>query len=462
MLRKVKQSEVELIHEKTLYLLEHTGVDFEHDEIVEEFKNHGARTEGHRVFLNRNLVELAVSTLKPSFVLKTPFEEVKIGEGGQAFASASGSTRILRDGQLYDATLRDYIMARKLDATSPLINLSSSPLMYLSDIPEKESFLLKAALTLKYSKHPAVMSCADKQDAEDTITLARDFYDTDEGYYTIGIGNMISPLYYGRHNVESLLAYTRRNLPVVIACCSSPGLTSPITLSGTIIQNNAEVLAGIVMTQLVNPGAPVVYGNVTFSSNMRTAETVSWGPEVDVICHYAKAMADFYGLPFRGGGSLSSAKELDYQNGAETALALQATMDAGTDLVFHIFGEMDGLNIFSFEKYVLDEELLASMRSIQDRDLFDEELLCMESMEEVGPHGNYLAEDETVEFYQSEIFCPKLFNTSSYSTWEAKGGPSVQENAKTLVEKRLAEYELPEYTPKQQKILEDVLRGVDA
>jgi len=261
--------------------------------------------------------------------------------------------------------------------------------------------------------------------------------------------------------VESVLAYVKRGQPVVIACCSAPGLTSPISLSGTIIQNNAEVLAGLVMTQLVRPGAPVVYGNVTFTSNMRTAEPVSWGPEVGVFCRYGKAMADFYGVPFRGGGSLSSAKELDYQNGAETALSLQATLDAGTDLIFHGLGEMDGLNLFSFEKYALDEELILSLRANETRNLFDEELLCLESMEEVGPRGNYLAEDETVELYREEIFWPQLSNIGSYNAWETKGRPGVEQLAGALVEKRLAEYQPPCLNERQNKFLRSILQGID-
>lgn len=461
MLRKIKQSEIELIHEKTLYLLEHVGVDFEHKGLIETFKKKGIRTEGCRVFFDRKTVDEAVSTLLPSFVIRTPFEELKIGEGGQAFASASGCCKILRDGRMYDASMEDYIMARKLDATSPIINLSSSPLMYVPGLPDGRTEMIKGAMALKYSTHPVIMSCFGKRDAEETIELARDFYDTDEGYYTIGVGNVISPLYYNESDVEAILAYTRRNQPVVIACCSSPGMTSPITMSGTLIQNNAEVLAGIIMTQIVNPGAPVVYGNTSYTSNMRTAETVSWGPEVDVTIHYAKAMADFYGLPYRGGGSLSAAKELDFENGAETALCLAATMDAGTDFIFHVFGEMDGLNAFSPEKYVLDEELMASLLHTKDRDIFAEEFLCMESMEDVGPRGNYLTEEETVDLYKSEVFYPSLSNISTYSGWEAGGRPSVVEKAKAAVEKRLAEYEFPEYSLRQKKILDHILQGIE-
>lgn len=457
----MKRNELERIHEKTIYLLEHVGVEFEHKELLEDFRSRGIRTEGSRVFFDFETVERALAALRPSFVMKTPFEELKIGEGGQAISTASGSRKILRGGQIADPTPQDYINARKLDATSKLINLSSSPMMYVEQFPKERADLIKGALSLKYSTHPVIMSCFGKKDAEETIKLARDFYDTDEGYYTIGVGNVISPLRYSYDDVEAILAYSKRNLPVVIACCSIPGMTSPITLGGTIIQNNAEVLAGIIMTQILYPGVPVVYGNTSFISNMRKAMPVSWGAEVGLFIKYANAMADYYGLPCRSGGSLSSAKELDFQNGAETALALAATMEYETDFIFHAFGEMDCLNIFSFEKYVMDEMVLEAMNSVKNRDLFAEENISIESLEEVGPGGNFLLEEETLERYRDEIFIPSLYNINTYNDWQSEGGESVEAKAAKLVAKRLSEYEPPQYTARQNKVLAEALRGCD-
>lgn len=303
------------------------------------------------------------------------------------------------------------------------------------------------------------MSCFAKKDAEETINLARDFYDTDEGYYTIGVGNVISPLRYAKDDIEAQLAYTKRNLPVVIACCSIPGMTSPITVGGTIIQNNAEVLAGIIMTQLVNPGAPVVYGNTTYVSNMRKAMPVSWGCEEALFIQYAKAMADFYHIPCRTGGSLSMGKELDYQDGVQSAMSLMTSLDAKADFIFHAFGEMDGLNVFSFEKYVLDEETMAARKSAENIDVFSEEEMDLESIEEVGPGGNYLAEEETIMRYRTEIYYPELYNLDNYAEWDRNGRVSVEEKAKECVQKRIEEYVAPQYTEKQCAVLEKALKG---
>ena len=433
LINQIKQTDLETIHEKTLYLLEHMGVDFEHPELLELYRKQGIRTEGNRVYFDRKTVERALSTVPPSFVLKTPFEELKIGEGGQAICSASGARKILRDNQVYDPTPEDYVNIRKLDASSSMINLSSSPLTYIPAFPKERAEVIKGALTLKYSTHPVIMSCFGKTDAEETIQLARDFYDTDEGYYTIGVGNVISPMRYAKDDIEGQLAYTKRNLPVVIACCAIPGMTSPVTLGGTIVQNNAEVLAGVIMTQLVNPGAPVVYGNTTYVSNMRKAMPVSWGCE----------------------------EALFIQNGAETAMSLMTSLDVKADFIFHSFGEMDGLNVFSFEKYVLDEQIMEARKSVERIDIFSEEDMDLETIQEVGPGGNYLAEEETILRYRTEIYYPELYSLENYAEWERSGRVSVEQKAKERVEKRLKEYTAPEYTEKQRTVLKKALEGFD-
>lgn len=456
--KQIKQSEIELIHEKTLEVLANIGVVFEHQDLIDYFKRLGLKTDGFRVYFDKATVEKAISTIPPSFTMKTPYEELKIGEGGRAISTASGARNILKKGKLVAPTMEDYINIRKLDATNPAVNLSSSPLTYLPGIPIDRVDVVKAALTLKYSKHPMIASCIKKTDAEETIELARRFYGVDSGYYVVGVGNTISPLRYDKNDVEAILSYSVRNLPVVIACCSTPGLTSPITVAGTVVQNNAEVLAGLIMAQLVNPGCPVVYGNVSFGSNMRVAAPTSWGPEVAVIIQYVGAMAHHYKIPCRIGGNMSVAKEVDWQDGAQAAMSVMTTLDCGCDFFFHACGELDCFNIFSLEKYILDEELLMQRLNVEGREFITEEAINMESIEEVGPGGNYLLEDDTLELYPSEYWLPKPFSCESYDKWQADGSPSVMERAEKIVEKRLADYQAPEYTPEQMAILEEAMK----
>lgn len=133
-------------------------------------------------------------------------------------------------------------------------------------------------------------------------------------------------------------------------------------------------------------------------------------------------------------------KELDYQNGAETAMSLMTSLDVGSDFIFHSFGEMDGLNVFSFEKYVLDEQIMEARKAAEAIDIFSSEDMSLESMEEEGPGGNYLLEEETMELYREEIYYPELYNIENYDEWQRNGRISVEEKAAERVKKRLEEY----------------------
>ena len=238
-------------------------------------------------------------------------------------------------------------------------------------------------------------------------------------------------------------------------------MSSPITVAGTIVQNNAEILAGMVMTQMVNPGIPVIYGNVTYSSDLRKAIPVSWGPEVGVFIQYAKAMADFYQVPCRVGGSLSGAKQLDWQDGAETAISMMTTLDCQTDLMFQALGQMDCLTVFSFEKYLLDEELLEARLSVEEKNYITEENIHMDMIQRVGPGGSYMLEEETLELYRTELFHSSLFNCERYHDWKKQGMNSVISKAHEAVKERLEAYEPPVYDARRTRMLESVLKGLD-
>lgn len=458
---RVTEKEVKLIHERSLEILETIGVKFEHRGLLSELKKHGIKMEESKVFFDRKTVEKALQSLPASFTLETPYARLKIGEGGRAVATASGAMTILKDGELCTPTLEDFIEGRKLDDTSKIVNLLCSPFIFISGIPEEESELIKTALSIKYSKKPLIASCSSERTAAQSIDFIREFYGVDSGYYTIGVENMISPLRYCREDAGAILSYIKRDQPVSITCCSTPGMTSPITIGGTIVQNNAEVLAGMVMTQIIRPGVPVVYGNVTYSSDIRRAMPISWGPEVRAFIQYAKAMADFYKVPNRIGGSLSGAKQLDWQDGAETAISLISTIDNDCDFIFHACGELDCLNVFSLEKYVLDEELLTAYLSMEDRELITEESIDLDIMRRVGPGGTYLLEDETLKRYPTELFRPRLFNCENYYSWKHTGMPSVLLKARKLLQERLEQYEMPQYDERQNKMLEEVLSLIE-
>ena len=149
---------------------------------------------------------------------------------------------ILKDGKIQTPVMEDYIDLKKMDEASGIVNLGCVPGIYASDLMEGETELLKTALSLRYSKMPFIASCETGYSAAISIDFIKDFYQDTGEYYTLGIENISSPLRYTREDVAAILAYIKRNQPVCITCCSAPGMSSPITVAGTIVQNNAEIL----------------------------------------------------------------------------------------------------------------------------------------------------------------------------------------------------------------------------
>lgn len=150
----------------------------------------------------------------------------------------------------------------------------------------------------------------------------------------------------------STIAYAANNQPLVLACCSMAGFTSPTTLSATVIQNNAEILAGIVLSQLVRPGAPVVYGNTSTITDMSSMNLCIGAPEYQLISTAASQLEKYYKIPYRSGGGLTDAKDPDIQAGIEATTNLLLSIANGVNFILHAVGIMESFMSVSYEKWI--------------------------------------------------------------------------------------------------------------
>jgi trimethylamine--corrinoid protein Co-methyltransferase len=261
---------------------------------------------------------------------------------------------------------------------------------------------------------------------------------------------MISPLKYSRESIGAIDAYAEFNQPIVLACCASMGMTSPVTIGGTLVQTNAEVLAGIVYSQLKRAGLPVVYGNVSAALDMRYATSAIGSFEAMALIPYIKALGEFYKIPVRAGGALSDSKEADYQAGAESAMSIAATLSGGIDFAMHMAGEINSYNTYSMEKQVLDEEIIERCLFLYGADVFSDSKTDIKTIKNVGPGGQFLMEEQTLENYKESSYMPKLSNRETYAVWEASGGKSVEQAASEEVARRLASHQKPELSPRER------------
>ena len=259
----------------------------------------------------------------------------------------------------------------------------------------------------------------------------------------IGLINSLSPLSFAPEMIEALIEYGRWGQPVIITPGAMAGSTGPITPAGTLALSNAETLAGIVLAQLVNPGTPVVYGGANSHMDMRTGNMSIGGPETAQKIIAVVQLARHNGCPVRGGGSLTDASYPDAQAGYESMLNLMATVNSGADFVLHSAGILSTYLAFSYEKFVLDDEMCGMVRRSQRKIAVDADTLAYDVIASVGSGGNFLTEDHTFERCRSEFWLPDVSDRDGLHAWMSSGRANAEVRAHGRWQALLAEHEDP-------------------
>ena len=448
---RINDEKIKKLHEKTMWILENVGVEFNHPEVIDIFRTNGFKTENNKVYMTQVDFDNYLKNIPSSFKINGLESSITMGKG-PVFSGPSGALRILKGREGESLTSRDFINVQKLNDTSIATDMTNSNLFEVDDIPFKDNAKVKTALSLWLTGKPLVGFAPDKKEAVESIELAKKFFNDKFKYYILGIANVLSPLTYDENSLDAILSYVKYDQPICISCCSLPGLSSPVTVAGTIVQNNDEIMAGIILTQIMKPGTPVIYGNTSFASDMRYAGPAIGGIESSSFIPFIKGLCDFYGLPCRAGGAFTDSKEVDWQSGAESSISLYTTVMNDVDLIYHSCGELDSLNMFSYEKFLLDEQIILMMKKMHaSYELNDE--FCLESIERTGSGGNYLFEMETTMLFKKELMIPKYFQREMFDSWVMNDKPEIIETASGDIQKRIDSYKKHELNEEQNSLL---------
>jgi trimethylamine--corrinoid protein Co-methyltransferase len=272
--------------------------------------------------------------------------------------------------------------------------------------------------------------------------------------------NVISPLEFDNRMTEGLIEYAKCGLPVDIASEPQMGATSPMTIAGTLAQQTAEILAGVVLAQLVNPGTPILMGTVGAAMDMRNGSIALGGVEAGIINVAHAQMAQFYRIPSRGTGCSTESKCLDIQAGYEKAISVLMPVMAGSNMLFYP-GTMDHAKTISLESLFIDNEICGmAFRALQGVSVNDE-TLAFEVIEKVGPGGHFLAQRHSLDYLESEQFVPRLSNRQSFEDWQEGGSKDLWGFARETVKDILATH-VPSPLPedKQAELLA-IMREVE-
>lgn len=458
------EDDAQFVHEQSLKVLAETGCVFDDEKALDIFKKHGAKVDGHTVYFTKELVDKALSTVVDSLELYRPDGTVyQMGKGSRTMCTAGSPPYILEDGKFRFAVMDDYVRICKLVQTSNCLDMTHLNLCDTYDIDRNERAYHMMAALLRYTTLPiSVTSLMTAK--EDTGMVATRLIDmvsqfigkTNNEPVLIGCVSPISPLAYIKEALDALYVYCERNQPIQLAACSLPVLTSQASLMGTIVQNNAELLAAIVLIQLIKPGLPIFYGNTSTSTNLRKVSMALGNSETALISLATAKMAKFYHMPFRTSGALNDAIDIDFQAGVESTLNLMCGVLSDVDLIYFAAGMLSGFNVTSLEKYVVDEQLIKMVKRLYDGVAIDKTKDYTAEIKKVGPKGTFLY-GRTPKEYRKEHFIPNIFVKQDYKSWESEGAVSIKDRASEVVKQRIESYQAPSITPEQLKVIEKYL-----
>lgn len=461
----IAKEDIELIHENTIRILENVGVKFEHEEALEIFRKHGMRVEGDVVYMGEKDVRAALSTVPETFTLYSGKGTVEVG-GGSMVKLPVGCPAFIEDrGNIRKILNKDIIDLFKLIDTSPLLDCNHVNFFTesegFSDDVKRYSYL---ALLMKYSNKPFPFAIPDTSAEKGSlreamaggICLMKRFEGVeDKCLASVGI-NPLSPLCYDHAPIERIIGTCSENQGIWLASCVMPVLTAPPSVASILTMVNAEILAGFVFTQLLKPGTPMIYANVSGSTDLRTIQLSMGNPEAALMIYGTAALADYYRVPFRAGGAISDAKDLDFQAGMESMMMAEATVEAKPDMILHSTGCLGTYNIVSFEKMLMDEEIFAYAERIHRGIDVTEKKICFKDIEKTGPRGNFLS-GRTPKMYREEFYLTQYLNKADANDWQNKGRVGLKENAGQKVQERIEAYQAPEITKEQEELLKPYL-----
>ncbi|BBO70547.1 trimethylamine methyltransferase [Desulfosarcina alkanivorans] len=439
------------VHDASMELLSDVGVAFNEPEALEIFAANGFRIDGKTVFMTEAQVRKALETAPSRFMVtaRNPEKSVAVGEDDFVFVPGYGAPFIaLPDGGQREATMTDYDNFCKLVQTSTSIDMNGFMMIEPGDVSPETAHLDMMFSSIVLCDKPFMGSPVSRQGARDCIEMASILWGGPDklaaaGPVCVSLINSLSPLQFSDEMAGSLIELARANQACVIASLIMAGSSGPVTLSGVLALQNAEILAGITLAQLVNPGTPVIYGSTSSAMDMRTGGLAIGCPELSMVVSATAQMARFYKLPSRSGGGLTDAHFPDGQAAGESALALSTAARSGVNFILHSAGILGAYIAMSYEKFLMDEEMCSIIRKlIQPMDC-SEAAIDVEMIKAVGIGGQYLTQPKTFQLCRTEFYMTDFFNRQNHAGWKAAGAKRIDQAATEKLSQRLAAYEKP-------------------
>jgi trimethylamine---corrinoid protein Co-methyltransferase len=425
------------------------GVEFMLPEAVDYFEKAGQRVEDKKVFLDPEFVLEQVGKAPSEFELqaRNPEHSIHVGGKGMAFAGVYGPPFVRKGDSRGDAKMADFENFVRLGQSFPEIDSAGGTVVEPEDRPLDSRHLDMVYALQTLSDKPYMGSVISAENARDTIEMGRILFGGEEALQrapvSISLINCNSPLRWDDRMLSAMLEYNRANQAVVTTPFLLMGAMSPVSIPATLVQQMAEALSGIALTQLVQPGCPVVFGSFLSNTDMQSGSPSFGTPESAIGLLCTGQIARHFNLPWRSGGGLTSSQTPDAQAAYEALMTMLPTFLAGANFVMHAAGWLEGGLVSSYEKYIVDIEILRMLKHEFQPLEVSEDTLAFGAHEEVGSGGHFLGAAHTLEHFRTCFYRPLLSSTENFDRWTKNGGADAAERAGRIYQETLDSYEQP-------------------
>ena len=449
-IRAVSDDELESIHQASLRVLAETGIDFLDGTARRQLADAGADVDDNRVRFDPELVQALVATAPAKFTMHGINPERDLILGGDlmtitSVASPPFVTGLGRDRR--DGNREDYRNLVKLGHVLNIIHTVAGYPVEPMDLHPSVRHLHATHDMLTLSDKPPFVYSLSRQRNIDAIEMTRiargvDKATINEEPSIFSVINASTPLRYDTVMLHGIQEMSASNQVIVITPFTLAGAMAPITVAGALVLQNAEALAGIAYTQVVRPGAPVIYGGFTSNVDMRSGAPAFGTPEYWKACLVGGQLARRYELPYRS-SNVNASNSVDAQSAYESVFSLWGAVMGGVNLLLHGAGWLEGGLLTSYEKMVIDADTLNMVAAMLKPIIVDDASLAVEAIAEVGPAGHFFGTAHTQERYTTEHFQPMVSSWTNFENWDEGGRLEAHDRAERLAHLILAAHEEP-------------------
>lgn len=457
---------VEAIEYHAELILQEFGIQFRGDaETIRLFVEAGAEAQDEIVRFPPGLIKRLIQTTPREFIhhARNPERSIVVGGDHVVFVPAYGSPFVsdLERGRRY-GTLEDFQNFIKLAYTCPYIHHSGGTICEPVDIPVNKRHLDMVYSHIRYSDKAYLGSITSNERAEDSIKLSQILFGEDftqNNCVVMGNINATSPLLYDGEVTRVIRTYAAAGQGIIVCPFVLGGAMGPVTPAGAIAQAHAEALVGIALSQLVRPGAPMIYGNFLSTMSLRNGSPTFGQPEASLAYFAIGQLARRAGLPLRCGGAFTSSKVSDFQAGQESADALTPALMSGANWILHAAGWLEGGLTMGYEKFILDANRLGMVARMLEGLSLDQNAFALDSYRQRQHHNeHFLGTAHTLANYSEAFYESSTADNASFEQWELDGSKTAEQRANTIWKQQLADYNAPALDPSIDEALQAFIR----